>query len=278
VQFSEVLAAKVAVANRYEDCAAIGPAIGITAGGGDTVDSVATGVAYNFHDFGNEAAIYWQEERAGHSPIDLFNRNSAHNNAGNGISNWQNNTVNDTPFADNLSWSNGANGFLHGAYGNAITYSNLTAIDNGFRSFGIKSTMMSADRKRITGGVVDDVGPILYTFVPDYPVIMSNLKFTGARSPAFTQVHDACVGGNENDPADGTCIRAWLRLENPSIPAGVVPFDFGNHVNKYSVWEVRGFSHPDYPTLPANFDLYRRDNQVAGGSYYAVFDAWLVPR
>ena len=74
VQFSEVLAAKVAVPNRYEDCAAIGPAIGITAGGGDTVDSVATGVAYNFHDFGNEAAIYWQEERAGHSPIDLFNR------------------------------------------------------------------------------------------------------------------------------------------------------------------------------------------------------------
>ncbi len=57
-----------------------------------------------------------------------------------------------------------------------------------------------------------------------------------------------------------------------------MPFDFGNHVNKYSVWEVRGFSHPDYPTLPANFDLYRRDNQVAGGSYYAVFDAWLVPR
>jgi hypothetical protein len=278
VQFSEVLAAKVAVANRPEGCAAIGPAIGITAGGGDTVDSVATGVAHNFREFGNEAAIYWQEERAGHSPIDLFDRNSAHNNGGNGISNWQNNTANDTPFADNQSWSNGSNGFLHGAYGNAITYADLTSVDNGYRSFGIKSTMMSASRKRIAGGVVDDVGPILYTFVPEYPVTMSGLRFTGDRSPAFTQVHDTCVGGNENDPADGTCIRAWLRLENPTIPAGVVPFDFGDHVNKFSIWEVRGFSHPDYPALPANFDLYRRDNQVAGGSYHAAFDAWLVPR
>jgi len=278
VNFSEVLAAKVATPSRYDDCAAIGPAIGITAGGGDTVDSVATGIAYNFQEFGNEAAIYWQEERAGHSPIDLFDRNVAHNNAGNGISNWQNNTANNTPFTDNQSWSNGSNGFLHGAYGNSVTYSNITAIDNGFRSFGIKSTMMASDRKRIVGGLVDDVGPILYTFVPDYPVIMSNLRFTGAREHAFTQVHDLCVGGNPDDPNDGNCIRAWLRLENPIIPAGVVPFDFGDHVNKHSLWEVRGFSHPDYPALPANFDLYHRDNHVAGGSYYAAFDAWLVPR
>ncbi|MFC4307883.1 hypothetical protein ACFPN2_02210 [Steroidobacter flavus] len=278
VNFTEVLAAKVAVPGRPEDCAAIGRARGITAGGGDTLDSVATGIAYNFHDFGNEAALTWAEERAGHSPIDLFNRNVAHNNAGNGISNWQNNTKNDTPFADNQSWSNGSNGFLHGAYGNSVVFKDLTAVDNGYRSFGIKSTMMDATRKRIVGGMVDDVGPILYTFVPDYPVTMSNLKFTGTRSPAFTQVHDTCVGGNENDPADGNCIRAWLRLENPIIPAGTVPFDFGNHVNKYSLWEVRGFSHPDYPALPANFDLYRRDNTVAGGYYYAAFDAWLVPR
>jgi hypothetical protein len=278
VNFAEVFAAKVAVPNRYEDCKAIGPAVGITAGGGDTVDSVATGVAYNFEAFGNEGAIYWMEERSGHSPIDLFNRNVAHNNGGNGISNWQNNTANDTPFADNQSWSNGSNGFLHGAYGNSVTYVNLTAVDNGYRSFGIKSTMMSATRKRIDGGLVDDVGPILYTFVPEHPIVMSNLKFTGDRSPAFTQVHDLCVGGNENDPEDGTCIRAWLRLENPTIPAGVVPFDFGDHVNKYSVWEVRGFSHPNYPALPANFDLYRRDNQVPGGMLYPAFDAWLVPR
>lgn len=278
VQFTEVLAAKVAVAKRKEGCAAIGAAIGITAGGGDTVDSVATGVAYNYRDFGNEAAIYWQEERAGHSPVDVFNRNVAHNNGGNGISNWQNNTRNDTPFADNQSWSNGANGFLHGAYGNSVAYVDLTAIDNGNRSFGIKSTMMSADRKRIEGGVVDDVGPILYTFVPQHPITMSDLTFTGDRSPAFTQVHDTCSGGNANDPNDGNCIRAWLRLVNPTIPAGTLPFDFGDHVNKYSVWEVRDFVHPDYPTLPRNFDLYRRDNQVATGSYHAEFDAWLVPR
>ncbi|HEY0685002.1 MAG TPA: Ig-like domain-containing protein [Steroidobacter sp.] len=275
--FSQVLAAKVAVPNRPEGCLAVGRARGITAGGGDTLDSVATGIAYNFHEFGNEAAITWPEEKAGHSPIDLFNGNVAHNNAGNGISNWQNNTRNDTPFADNQSWSNGSNGFLHGAYGNSVQYVNLTAVDNGYRSFGIKSTMLS-DRKRIDGGLVDDVGPILYTFVPNFPVTMSNLEFTGDRTHAFTQVHDLCVGGNENDPNDGTCIRAWLRLENPRIPAGTVPFDFGDHVNKFSLWEVRGFSHPDYPTLPQNFDLYRRDNQVPGGNYHPAFDAWLVPR
>jgi hypothetical protein len=44
------------------------------------------------------------------------------------------------------------------------------------------------------------------------------------------------------------------------------------------VWEVRDFAHPDYPELPADFDLHRADNEVTGGSYHAEFDAWLVPR
>jgi hypothetical protein len=58
----------------------------------------------------------------------------------------------------------------------------------------------------------------------------------------------------------------------------VKPFLFGWHQNRHSVWEVRGFSHPDYPNVPADFDLYRRDNEVTGGRYDAEFDAWLVPR
>jgi hypothetical protein len=57
-----------------------------------------------------------------------------------------------------------------------------------------------------------------------------------------------------------------------------MPFDFGGQRNKFALWEIRGFSHPDYSALPVNFDLYRKDNQVAGGSYNAAFDAWLVPR
>jgi hypothetical protein len=102
--------------------------------------------------------------------------------------------------------------------------------------------------------------------------------FTGARSPAITQDHDECDGGNDSDPNDSTCIRTWIRFENPRFVAGTVPFDFGGQRNKFALWEICGFSHPDYPALPASFDLYRKDNQVAGGSYSAAFDAWLVPR
>jgi hypothetical protein len=109
-------------------------------------------------------------------------------------------------------------------------------------------------------------------------VVIKNASFTGVRNPAITQVQDQCSGGNENDPADGTCIKNWLRFESPKIPAGIKPFLFGWHQNKNTVWEIRGFQHSDYPNLPANFDLYRKDNQVSGGSYNADFDAWLVPR
>lgn len=62
------------------------------------------------------------------------------------------------------------------------------------------------------------------------------------------------------------------------IPAGILPFDFGQTFNFHSLWEIRGFSSPDYPDLPADFDLYRSDNEVEGGSCFAPFDAWLVPR
>jgi hypothetical protein len=126
--------------------------------------------------------------------------------------------------------------------------------------------------------VLDQLEAESYFAVPSFPVIFKNLHFTGARSPAITQDHDECDGGDEGDPDDGTCIRTWLRFENPRFVAGTVPFEFGGQRNRFAVWEIRGFSHPDYPALPANFDLYRRDNQVAGGSYHAAFDAWLVPR
>ena len=46
-------------------------------------------------------------------------------------------------------------------------------------------------------------------------------------------------------------------------------------------WLAKGWNwviHPDYPNLPESFDLYRRDNQVSGGSLNTDFDAWLVPR
>ena len=79
---------------------------------------------------------------------------------------------------------------------------------------------------------------------------------------------------NPADPASVPHLQTY-ELEQT---AGMTLFEFGQTFNKHSVWEIRGFSSPDFPALPQNFDLYRPDNTVAGGSYYAPFDAWLVPR
>jgi len=175
-------------------------------------------------------------------------------------------------------WSNMGDGVHHGAYVNDARYQNLTAFDNAGANFGIVAIALTAGVPRLDGAVLDDLQAESYFSVPSWPVVLRNLSFTGARSPAITQDHDACEGGNENDPDDGACIRTWIRLENLQFPPGVTPFDFGGQQNRFAVWEIRGFSHPDYPTLPASFDLYRKDNQVSGGSYNADFDAWLVPR
>jgi hypothetical protein len=125
--------------------------------------------------------------------------------------------------------------------------------------------------------VLDGFRTLPYFLVPTMPVVIKHARFSGARNPAITQVQDTCSGGDENDPEDGTCIRNWLHFESPEVPKGVKPFLFGWHQSKHSVWEVRSFSHPDYPDLPRDFDLYRKDNEVSGGSYNAEFDAWLVP-
>lgn len=278
--FTDVLAAKVAVPER-DDCNAIGSVIGINPSGGEGTGCqgcVATGVAYNFGAYGNEGAIHLAEGGSGR-PVDFtLNNNVAHNNAGNGISNWQNAGELEPPYDGNQVWSNGADGVHHGAYTNPYEYTNLTAIDNVEADFAVIAIQSDETRARVDGAFFDGFRTLPYFLVPTLPVVIKNAVFSGARDPAITQVQDPCSGGDETDPNDGTCIRNWLHFDNPQIPAGVKPFFFGWHMNKNSLWEVRNFSHPDYPDLPANFDLYRRDNEVAGGSYNADFDAWLVPR
>ncbi|MCY1013761.1 hypothetical protein OV079_51210 [Nannocystis pusilla] len=69
---THVLAARVAVPNRAEGCAAIGGAIAMFAGGGDTLDCVVTGTAYNYGTFGNVAAFHWSETGSGMDPADRF--------------------------------------------------------------------------------------------------------------------------------------------------------------------------------------------------------------
>jgi len=279
VVLDHVLSAKLAVPNRVEGCVAVGAVMAMIVSGdaaSGATHSVATGTGYNADPFGNIGAIHWSETGSG--PGNVFINNVAHNNASIGVGNWQNNTSNaGHAFVGNQAWSNGDAGFLHGAYVNEIQYAGVTAIDNAGANFGEVGIAETAT-PRIDGGLLDDLQLLSYVSVPAMPIVFRDLQFTGGRSPAITQDHDECDDGDENDPDDGGCIRTWTRIENPRFPAGVVPFDVGDQKNKFGVWEIRGFVHPDYPTLPANFDLYRRDNHVAGGSYRADFDAWLVPR
>ena len=278
--FTDVLAAKVAVPER-DDCNAIGGVVGINPSGGEGAGCsgcVATGVAYNFGQFGNEAALHLAEGGSGRPLNFTFNRNVTHNNAGHGISNWQNAGQLEPAYDQNQTWSNGENGVHHGAYSNPYLFTNLTAIDNAGADFAVIAIQSDRSRARLDGALLDGFSTLPYFLVPDMPVVIKNARFSGARNPAITQVQDRCSGGDESDPEDGTCIRNWLHFENPVVPQGVKPFLFGWHQNRHSIWEVRKFSHPDYPNLPANFDLYRRDNQVSGGSHHADFDAWLVPR
>jgi hypothetical protein len=280
VVFDHVLSAKVAVPTRVEGCAAIGAVSALVVSGDNTsgaTGSIATGTAYNYEPFGNTGAIDHAETGAGQGNV--FHDNEAHDNNTHGVGSWQNNTSTPAaPYSNIRAWSNLGDGIHHGAYGNDIRYQNATAIDNAGANFGVVAIATTAGVARLDGAVLDDLQAESYFAVPSFPVVLRNLRFTGTRSPAITQDHDACDGGNQDDPDDSTCIRTWIRFENPQFPAGTRPFDFGAQRNRFAVWEIRGFRHPDYPALPINFDLYRKDNQVAGGSYQAAFDAWLVPR
>jgi hypothetical protein len=280
VVFDHVLSAKVAVPSRVEGCAAIGAVSALVVSGDDSsgaVNSIATGAAYNYEPYGNTGAIDHAETGAGTGNV--FHDNEAHDNNAHGVGGWQNGTSNPgAPYSNIRAWSNLGDGIHHGAYGNDIVYQSVTAFDNAEANFGVVAITVTAGVPRIDGAVLDDLQAESYFAVPSSPVVFRNLRFTGARSPAITQDHDECDGGNENDPNDATCIRTWIRFENPRFVAGTMPFDFGGQRNKFALWEIRGFSHPDYSALPVNFDLYRKDNQVAGGSYNAAFDAWLVPR
>jgi hypothetical protein len=277
---TDVLAAKVAVPER-DDCNAIGGVVGINPSGGEgsgCSGCVATGVAYNYGQFGNEAALHSAEGGSGRPANFTIENSVAHNNAGHGISNWQNEARRQPPYRGCQAWSNGANGIHHGAYGNSYQFADLTSVDNAGTDFAVIAIQTDADWPRVDGAVFDGFQTLPYFLVPEVPVLIKNASFTGVANPAITQVQDQCSGGNENDPEDGTCIRNWLRFENPKFPDGIKPFLFGWHQNRNSIWEIRGFHHTDYPTLPVDFDLYRKDNEVSGGSYNADFDAWLVPR
>jgi hypothetical protein len=279
VLFDHVLAARVGVPERVEGCIRVdhrmvGFAVSGSEGSGAR-DSVAVGVGYN--GTGEDISGFgWQEGGSGRPSNFMFDDNVAHHNRGHGAMIWHNTELAQAPYARNAFWSNGAYGVLWGAYQNPFLLDEVVAVDNGLSSIGVKAIPFD-ETARLQGGLVDDIRILAYVFLQEQPAIFDHVTFTGARDVAVTQLHESCQDGDENDPADPNCLRVWLRFINPVIPAGVLPFDFGQTFNRYSIWEIRGFSSPDYPDLPENFDLYRADNEVEGGSYYAPFDAWLVP-
>ena len=282
ILMTEVLAAKIGVRQREEGCARIShrhTAFVVSGGEGSGCHGcVVTGSGWNGSG-ADMSAFHWAEGGSGR-PLDFtFDDNVAHNNKGHGAHVWHNSTQAQEPYRRNRFWSNDDYGILWGAYGTLYRLEDFVSVDNGNASIGVKA-VPGDDAVRLSDATIDQVRVLAYVLVQRVPNVLRNLTFSGERDVAFTQLHDTCSGGDETDPEDGDCTRIWLRIENPVFPAGVSPFDFGWTPNLHAVWEVRGFSHPDaeYADLPADFDLYRRDNEVAGGSYDARFDAWVVPR
>jgi hypothetical protein len=282
VLLREVLAAKLGVALREQDCLRIvhrHTGIAVSGGEGSGCERcVATGIGY-LGGGADVAGFSWQEGGSGRPAAFVFTDNVAHNNRNHGAFIWHNETRPQSPYARNAFWSNDGYGLYWGALGTALAFQDLTATDNGAASIGVAATPED-ERLRVERASLDDLTVLGFAFPPERPAILRELSFGGAQPLAFSQPHAACSAGDESDPMDPDCTRIWLRIERPRFAPGVKPFDFGWTANRASLWEVRGFSHPDaeYRDLPADFDLHRRDNEVTGGALHAGFDAWLVPR
>ena len=279
---TDILGAKVGVSRREEGCLRIGHrhTVFVVSGGEGTGCRGCVATGSGFEGSGADlSAFHWAEGGSGRPTDFTFENNVAHNNDGHGAQVWHNATQAQAPYRHNRFWTNEGFGILWGAYGNRYRIADFISVDSGEASIGAKA-VPSDDAIRIANATIDQVRVLAYVLVQREPNIMQNLQFTGERNVAFTQIHDSCEGGDENDPFDPDCTRIWLHIVDPVFPSGVNPFDFGWTANRHAVWEVRGFSHPDaeYADLPVNFDLYRRDNEVAGGNYDARFDAWVVPR
>ncbi|MDC3958819.1 G8 domain-containing protein [Polyangium jinanense] len=285
IVFDHVLAAKVGAAKRDEEgaCLRIEHRLaGFEHSGGEgsgARDCVAVGIGWEGS--GSDVAGFgWTEGGSGRPDDFTFTGNVTHNSGGHGAMVWHNDDEHiQAPYTNNEFWSNGGYGIHWGAYGNPFEFDGVTIVDNGLDSVAIKA-IPATDRPRMVDVTLESVTILSYVFVQTIPATFRNLTFTGTRPVGVSRTfQEACPdAAKDDDPNDPDCIRDWLRFENISFAAGMKPFDFGNAPNKHSVWEIRGFSSPDHAMLPADFDLYRADNEVPGGSYYEPFDAWLVPR
>jgi hypothetical protein len=288
--FTDVLSAHL-IPNIRDDGNRIGYLVHGFAVGGDSGTGCRRCVAAGIN--GNEGATGFLWNNNIHLPTGLdqvFEDCVSHNQGYNGIRLWQNSATKPPPWQNIKVWST-AEGLFEGAYGNPFEFGNILIVDSLTRDAVLQAVPLDEQQDQVVTRL--DGAELGSIFISGYVIVQSNdqafknVRFNGTDAVAIAQDHTTCDAlsggsngdvGNEDDPEDHTCIRNWARIENCVFPAGVLPFDFGWQANKHSVWEVRGFFSPDHPDLPADFDLHRKDNQIAGGSYYAPFDAWLVPR
>jgi hypothetical protein len=115
---------------------------------------------------------------------------------------WQNFEHAQPLYANNRFWSNGGHGVLWGAYSNGVTFDDSLFLDNGLASLGVKAIPQGAE-PRVESATIDDLTILAYVFIQEHPAIFRNVTFTGERPVGVSQLHQACEGGDENDPNAG---------------------------------------------------------------------------
>ncbi|NUP10954.1 MAG: hypothetical protein HOW73_33325 [Polyangiaceae bacterium] len=280
VFFDDVLAARITASLREEDGLAIqynlhGFACGAGAGTGCS-DCVATGVVAP-----DATGFFWNNNV--HLPIgtQTFTNNVSHHNP-HGIRLWQNSETLTDPWSGTQVWTADV-GLFMGAYGNAFRAGDIQFDDIVSYSVDLKAVPLSTGFEpivRLEDVTLASLHISGYVIAQEQDQIFRNLNFDGSKEIAVSQDEGACESGDEFDPEDHDCIRNYGLFENVHFAAGTKPFLFGFQGNFHTMWMIRGYSSDDpaYSDLPADFDLYRADNEVDGGYYYEPFDAWLVPR
>jgi hypothetical protein len=278
VVYDRALAIGIGVVPRAEDCAPISHRISaFELGGGDGSGCrgcVAAGIAAGPSQGSDASAFHWPER--GGSPT-VFADCVAHDSDTHGIFSWHEAAMLQGPFAGISLWSLSKSGIAFSGRSTGARFSDVTIADTLAPSVSIASQGPS-DAVPLFAVLLDSVelrGPLAPHGAP-FAVV--GARFSGAVSPAVTNAPADCIDGDPDDPNDQACTRAWLRLTDPEFAAGTVPFAFGMPANRHTVWEIRGFAHPDHPELPADFDLFRADATVDGGVPAPEFDAILVPR
>jgi hypothetical protein len=278
VVFDRALAIAIGVVPRADDCAPISHRhAAFLLGGGEGSGCrgcVAAGIAAGPSSGSDASAFHWPER--GGSPS-VFADCIAHDTDTHGIFLWHEAALLQGPFAGVSLWSLAKAGIAFSGRSTGARFSDVTISDTAAPSITVASSGLD-DASPLSSALVDDLQVATPIAPHAEPFVMKGMRFSGAVSPAVTNAAADCTQGNPDDPMDEACPRAWLRLVAPEFPIGTVPFAFGTPANRHTVWEIRGFVHPDHPELPVDFDLHRADAAIEGGVAAPEFDAWLVPR